>query len=101
MRIHRVLVAAAAVYGLSIGIVAGQALTGTLIGSVKDAQGGVLPGSVVRVSSPSLLGGPATLTTNEKGQLRFQALAPGLYVLDIEKPGFSAYHEEGIQIGAA
>ena len=100
MRMHRVLVAAAAVYGLSIGIVAGQALTGTLIGSVKDAQGGVLPGSVVRVSSPSLLGGPATLTTNEKGQLRFQALAPGLYVLDIEKPGFSAYHEEGIQIGA-
>ncbi len=60
-----------------------QGLTGALIGTVKDAQGGVLAGAVVRVSSPALIGGPATLTTNEKGQLRFPALPPGSYVLDI------------------
>ena len=29
---------------------AAQGLTGALIGTVKDAQGGVLPGAVVRVS---------------------------------------------------
>src|SRR4051812_18554412 len=29
-----------------------QGLTGALIGTVKDAQGGVLAGAVVRVSSP-------------------------------------------------
>ena len=56
-----------------------QALTGALIGTVKDAQGGVLPGAVVRISSPALIGGTATLTTNEKGQLRFPALPPGPY----------------------
>ena len=37
-----------------------QGLTGALIGTVKDAQGGVLPGAVVRVGSPALIGGPAT-----------------------------------------
>src|SRR3977135_1848586 len=76
-----------------------QGLTGALIGPVKDAQGGVLPGVVVRVSSPALIGGSATLTTNEKGQLRFPARPPGQYVLDIEVQGFRAYHEEDIRIG--
>jgi hypothetical protein len=77
-----------------------QGLTGALIGTVKDAQGGVLPGAVVRIDSPALIGGPATLTTNEKGQLRFPALAPGSYVLDIELAGFTTLHEEDVRIGA-
>jgi hypothetical protein len=85
---------------LQAHVAAAQVLTGALIGTVKDAQGGVLPGAVVRVSSPALIGGPETLTTNEKGQLRFPALPPGLYVLDIEAQGFSAYHEEHMRIGA-
>ena len=84
----------------SLTWLAAQGLTGALIGTVKDAQGGVLPGAVVRVSSPALIGGPATLTTNEKGQLRFPALPPGPYVLDIELQGFATYHEEDIRIGA-
>ena len=36
-----------------------QGLTGALIGTVKDAQGGVLASAVVRVSSPALIGGSA------------------------------------------
>ena len=85
---------------LQAHVAAAQVLTGALIGTVKDVQGGFLPGAVVRVSSPALIGGPETLTTNEKGQLRFPALPPGLYVLDIEAQGFSAYHEEHMRIGA-
>ena len=77
-----------------------QGLTGALIGTVKDAQGGVLAGAIVRVTSPALMGGPATVTTNEKGQLRFPALPPGAYVLDVEFQGFTTYHEEDISIGA-
>jgi hypothetical protein len=79
---------------------AAQGLTGSLIGTVKDAQGGVLPGAAVRVSSPSMIGGPATVTTNGKGQLRFSTLPPGPYVLDIEIEGFSTYHEEEIPVRA-
>jgi Carboxypeptidase regulatory-like domain/TonB dependent receptor-like, beta-barrel len=76
----------------------GQGLTGALIGTVKDDHGGVLPGAVVRVKSPALMG-PATSVTNEKGQLRFPGLPPGSYVLDIELEGFAALHEEDIRVG--
>src|SRR6478609_1043011 len=54
-----------------------QGPTGSLIGTVRDEQGGVLSGAIVRVGSPALIGGPATQTTNQKGQLRFAALPPG------------------------
>ncbi|MGB2715437.1 MAG: carboxypeptidase-like regulatory domain-containing protein, partial [Vicinamibacterales bacterium] len=85
---------------LQVQLAAAQMLTGALIGTVHDAQGGVLQGAVVRVSSPAMIGGPETLTTNEKGRLRFPALPPGLYLLDIEAQGFRAYHEEHIRIAA-
>ena len=81
-------------------VVVAQGLTGTLIGSVKDGQGRVLRGALVRVTSPALLRRELTTTTNERGQLRFLALLPGSYVLDVEMPGFAPFHEEGIAIGA-
>jgi outer membrane receptor protein involved in Fe transport len=77
-----------------------QALTGALIGTVRDDQGGVLPDVGVRVSSPALIGGRATLTTNDKGQFRFPALPPGSYTLDIELARFAPVHQEDIRIGA-
>ena len=80
-------------------LTAAQGLTGALIGTVRDDQGGVLRGAIVRVSSPALIGGVASETTSEEGQLRFPALAPGSYVLDIEAQGFRSYHEEGIRLG--
>ena len=86
---------------LQIDVAFAQEVTGTLIGTVQDAQGGVLRGAVVRVSSPALIGGPQTQTTNEQGQLRFPALPPGLYALEIEAQGFGPYHEDGIRIGVA
>ena len=85
---------------LSHGVAAAQGLTGALIGTVKDDKGGVLAGAAVRLDSPALIGGPATLTTNEKGQLRFPALPPGMYVLDITMPQFATLHEADIRIGA-
>src|SRR5688572_1388331 len=77
-----------------------QALTGTLMGTVQDEQGGVVPAASVRVTSPALIGGPASAQTNEKGQLRFQALPPGVYLLEIELQGFTRYREADIAIGA-
>jgi hypothetical protein len=84
----------------STSIVTAQALTGALIGTVKDAQGGVLRGALVRLTSPALIGGQETLTTDETGQMRFPILPPGDYVLDIELQGFASYHEAEIRIGA-
>jgi hypothetical protein len=72
------------------------------VGTVKDEQGGALPGALVRVASPALIGGVLTTTTNERGQMRFPVLAPGTYMLTVElPPRFASYREEQIIIGAA
>ena len=80
--------------------VSSQALTGTLIGTAKDEQGGAVPGALATVTSPALIAGAMTLPANENGQLRFQALPPGSYDLELTMPGFAAYREHGIVIGA-
>ena len=77
-----------------------QSMTGALFGTVRDPQGGIVPGAVVQITSPALIGGSATMTTNEKGQLRFSVLPPGAYAIEITVPGFTTYHEKGIQIAA-
>ena len=83
------------------GHLAAQGLSGSLSGSVKDEQGGVITGAKVALSSPALMGGDQRTTTNDRGQWRFPVLAPGAYVLVVElAPGFAAYREEDIGIGA-
>jgi carboxypeptidase family protein len=78
-----------------------QTLTGTVIGTVRDESGGILPGALVHLSSPSLIGGPLTREVDERGQIRFQALPPGLYQIDVEKAGFASYREQGVEVGAS
>ena len=83
---------------LPVGVHA-QGLTGTLAGTVKDPQGGVLSGAVVRIASPALIGGDRQTTSNQKGEWRFPSLAPGTYRLTVEATKFVEYREEGISIG--
>jgi Carboxypeptidase regulatory-like domain/TonB dependent receptor-like, beta-barrel len=78
--------------------VTGQSLTGALVGTVRDAQGRVVQGAVVRLTSDAPAG-VQTQTTTATGELRFAALPPGEYALDIEAAGFTPFHEEGIRIG--
>jgi hypothetical protein len=81
-------------------VLGAQGLTGTVIVNVKDEQAAALAGARATLSSPALIGGPATLTANEKGQIRFPALPPGPYVLEIAFDGFTTYREADIAIGA-
>jgi hypothetical protein len=98
--VRRVLLFAVAAITLLPLTAAGQGLTGSLIGRVRDEHGAVIQGATVRLSSPALMGGPATLITNENGQLRFPVLPPGLYVLEIEMPGFATLLDQDILIAA-
>ena len=81
-------------------ITVAQGLTGALIGTVTDAQGGVISGAVVRISSPALIGGDLTTKTDERGQLRFPSVPPGSYALEIVVEGFRPYRDAEIRIGA-
>jgi hypothetical protein len=68
------------------------------VGTVKDESGAVLPGATVTLTSPALIGGPSTTTTNEGGFFRFPALSPGLYTLSVSLSGFTTHNEEGLRV---
>ena len=98
---RRLAVAFVLLFGLLPGPALGQGLSGSLSGSVKDEQGGILAGATVILSSPAQIGGDLRTMANDRGQWRFPVLAPGVYVLVVEmKPAFAVYREEGIGIGA-
>ena len=98
---RRLAVAFVLLFGVLPGPTLGQGLSGSLSGTVKDEQGGILAGATVLLSSPAQIGGDQRGITNDKGQWRFPVLAPGVYVLVVEmKPAFAVYREEGISIGA-
>ena len=90
-------VAAACVLWPAAGLA--QGVTGALIGTVRSADGGVISGATARLESPALIGGPRSVTTNERGHLRFVSLPPGLYTLEIAMAGFATYRGEHIEVG--
>src|SRR5829696_2849025 len=78
----------------------GQSLTGALIGTVVDPDGGVLPGAAVHVTSPALIGGAAKVAADRQGHFRFPVLPPGVYVLEVSGEGFATSREENIRVDA-
>lgn len=100
-RLSVALLGALVILALVPAEIGAQSLTGALVGSVKDPQGGVLPGAVVRVSSDTLMGGEQRTTSNDKGHWRFPALAPGRYVVTVAlPPKFAAYRRADLSLGA-
>lgn len=65
----------------------GQINTGTIAGTVKDAQGAVIPGADVIITHRAL-GVTTRLVTNEVGVYVASALRPGPYEVRVEVPGF-------------
>ena len=63
-----------------------QEQSGSIVGVVKDAQGGVLPGVTVEARSPSVVG-VSTSVTDASGTFRFPALPPGVYEVSATAPG--------------
>jgi hypothetical protein len=89
-----------AVLGLAASAFAqggGASSTGSISGTVSDAQGGVLPGVTVTATSPAQIG-ELTVVTNEAGVYRFPAVPPGEYRLNYELAGFQNVVREGVRI---
>jgi hypothetical protein len=80
---------------LSAGAASAQSLTGRLSGTVRDSQGGVLPGATVTLSGRT---GSLQATADPGGQYRFPAVDPGSYELQAEFIGLRAQRREGVVV---
>ncbi len=71
-----------------------------LTGTVKDAQGAVLPGVTVTANSPALLGAQSVVS-EAGGEYRFPSLPSGTYTLTFELAGFQTLKRENIVLATA
>src|SRR5476649_1973641 len=71
--------------------------TGQIIGTVVDAQGGVLPGVTVSATSPQLQG-TRTAITDSNGTFRFPTLPPGTYKISANLSGFQDAAQENVTV---
>ena len=70
----------------------------TLTGTVRDNQGGVLPGVTVEAASPALIEKVKTAVTDDSGQYRIVDLRAGVYTLTFTLPGFNTVRREEITL---
>src|SRR5437763_1687489 len=82
---------------LICSIALGQSQTGSLSGSVVDAQNTGIPGAAV---DATLVASGVTLHTisNDAGLYVFPNLPPGIYTVSVEKPGFKKLVRTDIEI---
>ena len=76
-----------------------QAVYGSILGTVTDAQGAVVPGAKVTVTSVRK-GTVETATSNESGNYSVTHLIPDTYRVHVEAPGFKAYDVASVAVSA-
>ena len=67
----------------------------SIVGTVRDASGAVLPGVTVEASSPALIEKTRSVTSNGVGQYSIEDLRPGTYTVTFSLQGFSSVKREG------
>jgi len=95
MRIVRPLFAAALFLLFAAAAASAQS---AIAGVVKDTSGGVLPGVTVEVTSPALIEGARSVTTDAAGQYNIVDLRPGEYTVTFTLTGFRTVRREGIKL---
>jgi hypothetical protein len=72
---------------------------GSLSGTIKDPSGAVFSGAAISLASTQG-GQPAAATTNAQGAYEFRGVAPGIYTVSVDVPGFALYVKENVEIRA-
>jgi hypothetical protein len=65
----------------------GQAVTGTLLGTIQDANGAVVPNASITLTNQDT-GVVDKTTTGSQGYYAYPTLNPGLYTVTVTAPGF-------------
>ena len=73
-------------------------VTGTVIGTVKDPQGGVIPGAAVTLTSESRGTKLPDVFTNEAGNFTFVNVPPDKYTIQVTMAGFKPAKQTGVSV---
>ena len=84
---------------LSAGASYGQAIYGSLNGTVTDPTGAAVPNATVTVTDISK-GTSVTVTANSSGAYTVEHLIPDAYSIKITAPGFTTFSTTGVQVSA-
>ena len=84
---------------LGFGVeVSAQITTGTVSGSVKDSQGGVVPGATVVLISESRGTKSVAAVTNETGDYVLPNITPDTYTVEVSMQGFKTLKRTGVSV---
>src|SRR5215210_6168938 len=75
-----------------------QVNTGTVLGTVKDAQGGVIPGATVTLISEARGTRSAPVVTNESGDFVFANVTADTYTVEVTLESFKTAQRSGIAV---
>ena len=85
----------------SLSIIAfAQGVTGTITGTVKDAQGGVIPGATVTLISDTRGTMSAPVVTNSHGGFVVPNIAADTYTIQVEMPSFRTLRRTGVVVSS-
>ena len=92
MRSSRSLFVAALVIGVGVILCPSTVLAqGAIAGQVSDSTGSVMPGVTVEASSPALIEGARSATTDGQGRFQITNLRPGTYTVTVSLAGFKTF----------
>ena len=81
------------------GTLLGQSTFGTILGTVKDASGAVVPGAKVLITNTDE-GSARTTTTDSSGNYTLVDAKPGHYTVAVSKSGFQGANVTGLELTA-
>ena len=93
----RVLFVAVALFSFA-AVVAAQEITGSISGSVKDANGAAVAGATVTITDSEKKIVARTVTTDDGGAFSAPDLATGIYDISVEAPNFKKHVETRLKI---
>ena len=97
--IRRVVTTALVLAGLST-LTRAQGVTGTVSGTVNDAQGGVIPGATVTLISEARETRSAPVVTNAQGDFVFPNVTADTYTVQVEMPSFRTLRRTGVAVSS-
>jgi hypothetical protein len=85
---------------MTVAAAASAQVTGGITGTVADAQGGVVPGATVTLTSASKNTTLGTTVTNDRGGFAFPNVPPDTYTVTVEMSSFKTLKKSGFEISS-